>query len=308
MEAAGRQMFLVARLRALRIAVRLLLAALCAAATCASAAGAAREATPLRLMTYNIRLDLASDGANAWPHRRVWVASQVEWLRPDLFGMQEVTPGQKAELIADLPRYRFIGGGRDDGKEKGEASPIAFDPKKLELLDSGLFWLSPTPTVPSKGWDAAYNRVATWVRLRVRSSKQVVLAVNTHWDHIGIVARQESAKQMLGWIERNSKPCQPVLLFGDFNSDLNSEQMRLLTGSALGLREARAASKTTPVGPKGTFNGFKPDSPAPHAIDHLLLGRGVEVDRYLVLTQVIDGRWPSDHFPVLIDVTVPACR
>lgn len=271
-------------------------------------AAAAREPTSLRLMTYNIRLDLASDGVNAWPHRRAWVASQVEWLRPDLFGMQEVTPAQRADLVADLPRYRFIGGGRDDGKEKGEASPVAFDPTKFELLDSGLFWLSPTPDVPSKGWDAAYNRVATWARLRVSSSRQVVLAVNTHWDHIGIVARRESAKQMLRWIETNSKACQPVLLFGDFNSDLDSEQMRLLTGSALALREARAASKAAPVGPAGTFNGFKPDAPAPKAIDHFLLGKGVEVQRYLVLTQVIEGRWPSDHFPVLIDVTVPACR
>jgi endonuclease/exonuclease/phosphatase family metal-dependent hydrolase len=268
----------------------------------------AREPAQLRLMTYNIRLNLASDGVNAWPHRRAWVASQVEWLRPDLLGMQEVTPGQRADLVADLPGYRFIGGGRDDGKGKGEASPIAFVPEKLELLDSGLFWLSPTPEVPSKGWDAAYNRVATWARLRSRASKQVVLAVNTHWDHIGNVARRESARQILRWLESNAKPCQPVLLLGDFNSDLDSEQMRLLTGSALGLREARAVTKTAPVGPTGTFNGFKPDAPAPHAIDHFLLGQGVAVERYLVLAQVIDGRWPSDHFPVLIDVTLPACR
>ena len=302
-------MFPIERLcRALRIQVSLIIAVLCVASPDASAAGAVAREPVLRLMTYNIRLDLASDGVNAWPHRRAWVASQVEWLRPDLFGMQEVTPAQKADLSADLPRYRFIGGGRDDGKEKGEASPIAFDPGKFELLDSGLFWLSPTPDVPSKGWDAAYNRVATWARLRARSSRQVVLAINTHWDHIGIVARQESARQILRWIEVNSKPCQPVLLFGDFNSDLDSAQMRLLTSSAVGLREARAASKTKPAGPTGTFNGFKLDAPAPHAIDHILLGKGVDVDRYLVLAQVTDGRWPSDHFPVLVDVTLTPCR
>ena len=281
-----------------------LIALLLGSVACASA----REPAELRLMTYNIRLDLASDGPNSWPHRRDWVASQVRWLRPDLFGMQEVTPGQRMDLAADLSNYRFIGGGREDGKEKGEASPIAFDPTKLELLSSGLFWLSPTPDVPSKGWDAAFNRVVIWARLRVRSSRQVVLAINTHWDHIGVVARQESARQMLRWMEANSKPCQPVLLFGDFNSDLDSEQMRLLTGSAIGLREARAASKTAPVGPAGTFNGFKPGEPVPKAIDHFLLGKSVEVRRYLVLSQVIDGRWPSDHFPVLVDDSLPECR
>ena len=131
-------------------------------------AASAREPAPFRVMTYNIRLNLASDGANAWPHRRAWVASQIEWLRPDLFGLQEVTPDQRADIGADLPNYRFIGGGRDDGRDKGEASPLAFDPKKFELLDSGMFWLSPTPTIPSKGWDAAYNRIVTWARLRAR--------------------------------------------------------------------------------------------------------------------------------------------
>ena len=187
-------------------------------------------------------------------------------------------------------------------------SPLVFDPKKFELLDSGMFWLSPTPAVPSKGWDAAYNRIVTWARLRVRATKQVVLAVNTHWDHIGIVARQESAKQMLRWIEENSRRCESVLVFGDFNSELGSKQMQLLTTGPLGLREARATSRSTPVGPLGTFNGFTLDPPPPAAIDHLLLGKGVEVQQYLVLTQIIEGRWPSDHFPVLIDVTIAGCR
>jgi endonuclease/exonuclease/phosphatase family metal-dependent hydrolase len=272
-----------------------------------AATSAAREPVPVRLMTYNIRLDLASDGVNAWPHRRAWVASQIHWLRPDLFGLQEVTPTQRGDLRADLPQYRFIGDGRDeDGK--GEASPLAFDPEKFEVLDSGMFWLSPTPAVPSKGWDAAYNRIVTWARLRVRATRQVVLAVNTHWDHIGVVARQESAKQMLRWLGENTRRCESVLVFGDFNSELGSPQMQLLTDAAVGLREARGVARTAPVGPIGTFNGFKLDPPPPAAIDHFLLGKGVEVERYLVLTQIIDGRWPSDHFPVLIDVTVPIYR
>lgn len=272
-----------------------------------AASAAPRDPVSLRLMTYNIRLDLASDGVNAWPHRRDWVASQVDWLRPDLFGMQEVTPTQKSDLIAALPNYRFLGGGRD-GNDMGEASPLAFDPKKFDLLGTGMFWLSPTPDVPSKGWDAAYNRIATWARLRVHGTKQAVLAINTHWDHIGLVARRESAQQMTRWIQSNVKPCDQVMFFGDFNSELASEQMKLLTDGPLALRDARALSKTSPVGGENTFNDFKAQPTQTMTIDHFLLGKGIEVQRYLVLTQVIDGRWPSDHFPVLIDVTVPECR
>ena len=271
-------------------------------------AALARESVPLRLMTYNIRLDLASDGANAWPHRRDWVAAQIVWMHPDIFGMQEVLPNQKADLTTALPQYRLFGGGRDDGKEKGEASPLGFDTRRFDFLEGGLFWLSPTPAVPSKGWDAAYNRIATWARLRVHGTRQVVLAVNTHWDHIGVVARRESAAQITQWIEANARHCERVLLFGDFNSEIDSEQMRRVLASPLGLRDARAASKSAPFGPAGTFNNFELAPGESRTIDHFLLDKEVAVERYLVLAQLIDGRWPSDHFPALVDVRVAECR
>ena len=118
---------------------RLLQSCALALATLLATTAVAREPLPIRLMTYNIRLDLASDGANAWPHRRDWVAAQIVWLRPDIFGMQEVLPNQKSDLSAALPGYQILGGGRDDGKEKGEASPIGFNPQRFDLLESGLF-------------------------------------------------------------------------------------------------------------------------------------------------------------------------
>jgi len=272
-------------------------------AACASA----REPVPLRLMTYNIRLDVASDGENAWPHRRDWVAAQVQWLHPDIFGMQEVLPNQKADLVARLPNYHLFGGGRDDGAERGEASPIGYDEERFDLVQNGLFWLSPTPSVPSKGWDAALNRIATWVRLRVRGTRQQVLAVNTHWDHVGTVARRESALQIARWLEAHRQPCEGALLFGDFNSEMGSEPLQSLTKSGK-FRDARVITKTPPIGPAATFNGFRNPPEGTRAIDHFLLGEGIDVQRYLVLSQLIDGRWPSDHFPVVIDAEVAECR
>jgi endonuclease/exonuclease/phosphatase family metal-dependent hydrolase len=285
----------------------LALLAAAALSIAAFASAPAQDAEALRLMTYNIRLDLASDGANAWANRRQWVAAQILWLRPDIFGMQEVLPNQKADLIADLPRYKVFGDGRD-GKGAGEASPIGYDPQRFQFIAGGMFWLSPTPQVPSKGWDAAYPRIVTWVRLRIAGSRQVVLAINTHWDHIGIVARQKSAAQMVAWIEANTKRCEPVLLFGDFNSEIDSEQMQIILKSPLALRDARAISKSAPFGPAGTFNDFKTAPTETRAIDHMLLGGGIDVERYAVISQVIDGRVPSDHFPVLADLTLAQCR
>ncbi|HEX6638135.1 MAG TPA: endonuclease/exonuclease/phosphatase family protein [Steroidobacteraceae bacterium] len=267
----------------------------------------AADSETLRFMTYNIRLDIASDGENSWSHRRDWVAAQVQWLHPDIFGMQEVLPNQKADLVAKLPQYRLLGGGREDGKEKGEACPLAFDTQRFELLDHGQFWLSPTPAVPSKGWDAAFNRVVTWARLKIKESEDVVLAINTHWDHIGLIARKQSAMQMSKWIAANAKPCERVLVFGDFNSEYGSDPLDHLRTSR-GLRDARHVSKSAPFGPSATFNGFKSPPEGAGAIDHFLLGGGIEVERYLVLSQTVDGRWPSDHFPVLVDVTLARCR
>jgi endonuclease/exonuclease/phosphatase family metal-dependent hydrolase len=272
-----------------------------------AAAAAAAEPQPLRLMTYNIRLDLASDGVNAWPHRRQWVSAQIHWLRPDLFGLQEVLPGQRADLATDLPQYRIFGEGRD-GNGAGEAAPIGYDTQRFEFLDGGTFWLSPTPDLPSKGWDAAYRRVVTWTRLRLRDSRQVVLAINTHWDHIGLEARRQSAAQMLRWIRENSRRCERVLVFGDFNSTLDSEQMRALVQPPLALRDARGSTRTPPFGPAGTFNNFGPAPTLPLAIDHILVGEGVEVQHYAVISQLIEGRVPSDHFPVLVDLAIQRCR
>jgi endonuclease/exonuclease/phosphatase family metal-dependent hydrolase len=287
----------------------LLFAAISIAITMAGIARAASSDAPqpLRLMTYNIRLDLVSDGANAWANRRQWVAAQVLWLRPDIFGMQEVLPNQKADLIADLPQYRLFGGGRD-GKETGEASPVGYDTKRFDFLEGGMFWLSPTPEVPSRAWDAAYPRIVTWVRLKIRDSQQVVLAINTHWDHIGIIARRQSAAQIVRWIEANVRHCDSVLLIGDFNSEINSEQMRTITQSTLALRDARAVSKSAPFGPRGTFNAFKASPTESIAIDHILLGSRIDVERYAVFSQAIDGRVPSDHFPVLVDLRLMPCQ
>ena len=287
--------------------VRLLVAVTAMSSILAGAAPAAERAT-LRLMSYNIRLDLDSDGANRWANRRQWVAAQVLWLRPDIFGMQEVLPQQKADLAAALPQYRLFGGGRDDGNDKGEASPIGYDASRFDFLEGGMFWLSPTPAVPSKGWDAAYPRIVTWVRLRIRDSRQVVLAVNTHWDHLGTVARRQSAAQMLSWLEAHSRRCERAVVFGDFNSGIDSEQMRAMTKGPLALRDARAVSKTPAFGPAGTFNGFEKFSGLSLAIDHVLLGRDIDVERYAVFAQVIDGRVPSDHFPVIVDLSFARCR
>lgn len=276
-----------------------------AAALLALPAAAKERAGRYAAMTYNIRLDLASDGANAWPYRRAALASLVAYYAPDIVGMQEVLLHQKQNLEADLPGYAFVGAGRDDGKDKGEFSPLGYRRDRFALVASGTFWLSPTPGVPGKGWDAAYPRVATWARLSDKAAKRVLLVVNTHFDHVGEVARVESARQVRRWILDTRRKDEAVVLMGDLNSPTGSPAYAAITSDGtMALHDTLAAGRTPHFGPLGTFNAFRIEQNEAHPIDHIFVSDGVNVLRHATLTQQTGGKLPSDHYPVLADLCI----
>lgn len=251
-------------------------------------------------MSYNIRLDTPADGPNRWDLRRDLLIGQLRLLKPDILGLQEVLPGQRGDLGAALPGHVVLGGGRDDGKLAGEAAPLLIDRARFRITASGTFWLSPTPEVPSLGWDAAFRRVATWARLTDRTDGQRLLVINTHWDHVGQQARLNSAHLLNGWIARQRRRGEEVVVLGDFNAPLSEASLLALTGPSL--REARALAIEPPVGPVTTFNGWVM-VPAPGgAIDHVLVSPGLGVRRHHVLAEQFGGRLASDHFPVIADL------
>lgn len=277
------------------------------AALLAFPAGAREKADHVSAMTYNIRLDVASDGADAWPHRRKALTSLVAYYAPDFVGMQEVLLHQKQQVEADLPAYSFVGVGRDDGKDAGEFSLLGYRADRFAVLASGTFWLSPTPDAPSKGWDAALPRIASWARLKDKAAGRSFLVVNTHFDHIGEVARVESAKLIRRWIGAHREPGDAVVLMGDFNSETGSTPYDAIVASDPGLialRDTQDISRTPHFGPVGTFTGFKIEKIAESPIDHIFVGDGVTVLRHATITQQTGGRLPSDHYPVLADLCI----
>lgn len=276
-----------------------LLAALLLAA-CVHVPAEQRGSSDIRAMTFNIRLDLESDGANAWPYRKEMVVALIRHEAPDLLGTQEVLLHQKQYLQTALPGYTFVGVGRDDGAQGGEFSPLAWRSDRFELLQSGTFWLSPTPETPSTGWDAALPRIATWAVLRDRESGRTIRVLNTHFDHVGTEARANAARMIAEWAAEGD---MPAIVMGDFNVPTGSEPYQVLATTAKsGLADARAISSTPPYGPPGTFTGFDimaaPDTP----IDHIFVTEDFTVDDYAVVTQHWGGRLPSDHYPVVADL------
>lgn len=259
-----------------------------------------RNVEPVRVMTFNIRLDLASDGANAWARRKAMVFALIRHEAPDLLGMQEVLSHQKRDLEAALPGYSMIGVGREDGKEAGEFVPLAWRRDRFDLMQSGTFWLSPTPRIPGQAWDAALPRIASWALLRDAESGRFLRVLNTHFDHVGVVAKVNSAALIGRWAADGAAAEIPVIVMGDFNFSPSSEAYRQLTnGVSSSLVDSRADSITPPYGPRGTFTGFNIESFAAEPIDHIFISRDFVVVSHSTITQHWGGRLPSDHYPVM---------
>jgi len=249
----------------------------------------------LNVATYNLRYDNPNDGKNVWPARRDAMRALVRYHDFDLWGTQEGLENQLKDLDA-LGDYARVGVGRDDGKDAGEHSAIFYLSARLALEDHGDFWLSDTPDKPSMGWDArCCKRIATWARLRDKPSGQVFVVLNAHFDHEGEIARRESA-QLLVQRGRALAGSLPLIVMGDFNSTPDSTAFATVSAA---LRDAKSISLTPPYGPAATFNDFDVAKPARERIDYIFLSPQWQVLRYAVLTDSVEARYPSDHFPVV---------
>ena len=265
------------------------------------------EDRTVEVMTFNIRYNNPDDGENAWPYRKDRVAEIMA--EADLIGVQEALSGQMVDLETRLPDFEWFGVGRADGMAEGEFSAIFYRKSRFELLNHDTFWLSETPdVVGSVGWDAALERIATWGRLRDRATGEEFLHVNTHFDHIGVEARRQSARLLLRKIDEIAGDA-PAVLTGDFNVVDSSLVYQILTGAADvdadALDDARAVSANTPVGPNSTWNGFSEIEPG-RRIDYVFVNDEVDVLRHVIIADQIPGtdRFPSDHLPVLVEVDI----
>ena len=205
-------------------------------------------------------------------------------------------------LAEHLPGYDRYGLGRDDGGPVGETTTLFWKRDRYERLRAETFWCSPTPTIPSKGWDGAYPRTITRVLLRDRRDGRLLDVRNTHFDHVGVVAREQCAALIVAMqpVEVDGGRAD-VVLMGDFNTGPGTPPYARIVAS--GLRDARAASPID-FGPAGTFNAFDvAKDNAGVAIDHIFVGPGFHVERFAVPTDSFGGRVISDHFPVVADLT-----
>ncbi len=273
-------------------------------AVAASLAATCLSAETLRVMTFNVRYPNPDDGPNAWPVRRDLLVDTIRSKAPDLFGTQELFFEQGQYIVEKLPQYAWFGLSRR-GNHDDEHMGVFYRKDRLKFIDSGDFWLSPTPEKPgSSAWNMSLPRMVTWGTFEIQGSATRFLLLNTHFAHRGNdePARQKSARLIacrIGLQDENL----PIVLTGDFNAPAGGATYQVISPL---LKDAWtvAAQKTGPEGTEGTFHGFK-GKPGPDRIDWIMFRAPWTVKSAEIITDHRDGRYPSDHFPVLAVFELP---
>ena len=261
-----------------------------------------RESESYRVMTYNIRYDNPNDGPDQWAHRKKQLCEQIKAQQLDVFGVQEALHHQLMYIDSSFVNYQYVGVGRDDGKTKGEYSAIFYNTDTFNVKDQGTFWLSDTPESISVGWDASMERICTYALFENVASKVQFWVFNAHFDHIGDMARLNSAKLIVEKIQQFNNNNLPVILMGDLN--LTPESKPIVYLSEL-MNDTKTVSATPPTGMTGTYNSFKTDQAVNDRIDYIFTSKqNVEVMQYRVLSETHNGRYLSDHFAVVVEVQI----
>lgn len=259
----------------------------------------------IKAMTFNIRMDTPSDGVNQWKFRTKNCAALIKYHQADFIGMQEAFIHQIKDIAVELPDYHWFGKGRDDGKELGEFSPLFFNKTKFTLLKEKTFWLSDSCEKVGFGWDAACRRVVTWGHFKENKTGKKFYVFNTHFDHLGKIARRESAKLVLMKINEIAGK-SPVILTGDFNATPEDEPIRIILNpeDKNKLIDAEKISKNGHYGPYGTFNAFKSEQIGKH-IDYIFVKNGITSSQHTTHSESWESKFPSDHFPVSAVLHLP---
>ena len=248
----------------------------------------------INIMTYNIRLDTETDGINMWDNRKEGIVSLIKEEDVDILGIQEALPDQIDYLSNQLTDYNYIGKGRNGGNS-GEYSAIYFKSEKISLKEEETFWLSETPRVPSIGWDAAINRIVTLGVFYIKNSKKELIVYNTHFDHIGKVAREKSAIMILNHITKNNYLDKSLVVMGDLNANTDEPTIKVLS------EKLEDAFKMNPLKDSiGTFNGFDINSKLSDRIDYIFTKNIKILDYRHIDKKLPNGLWPSDHLPILV--------
>lgn len=253
------------------------------------------------IVTYNIKYDDRSTQQNSWIMRKEGMIELINSISPDILGIQEGLMHQVDYLDTNLNSFRYVGVGRDDGNKKGEFCAIYYNKNKYRLIKSSTFWLSENPSEVSIGWDAALERICTYAQLETLNGKNKIWIFNTHFDHFGKMAREQSAKLLIKKIRNINTDGEPTVVMGDFNALDNSKVIEVLKKE---FKDSMEISEKMHNGPIGTFNNFLPKQEITKRIDYIFIYGMKIVSHEHVNKKLDNGNHISDHLPVLTKMKI----
>lgn len=252
----------------------------------------------MRIMSFNIRC--LNVGTDTWKDRIGIVSQTMLDSEADSIGVQEATPEWMETLKETVAeKYAYVGVGRDDGDNEGEYSAVFYLKDKYEVIESDTFWLSETPDKPSRGWDAACNRVCTWVHLRDKETGAEYVHMNSHFDHIGVKARKNSVDMIINKAKQFTDI--PVVFTADMNVKEGSDNYNQFVTSNYFFDTKFLAPDSMSY---CTYHDTKPQNHADDIIDYVMINNEFEALSYRVVTEGIDGRFVSDHYPIYADIII----
>ena len=253
------------------------------------------------VITYNIKYDDNSNGKNSWKVRKDAMIELIHKLSPDILGIQEGLIHQVEFLDSKMSDHKYVGVGRDDANRKGEYCAIFFNEKKYKLLKDSTFWLSENPDKVSVGWDAALERICTYALLENIKNANKIWVFNTHFDHIGNIAREKSARLLLEKIQMLNINKEPVLVMGDFNVEDNSKVIDILKQKLI---DTMTDYEIEHKGPVGTFNNFLNNQEIIKRIDYVFSNGFQTISHQHIDKKLESGDHISDHLPVFVEVKI----
>jgi endonuclease/exonuclease/phosphatase family metal-dependent hydrolase len=261
------------------------------------------SASRLRVMSFNIRQDNPKDGPlNLWQDRRAPLCKYINKVKPDIVGMQEVFKNQLDDAAERMPKYAYVAGGRDDGKDKGEATPIFYRTDKFNLIEKGLFWLSETPDVPSVSWNAKYPRIAAWVILEEKKTGKRFFYCNSHFDHKSDAAKNESAKFIKAQFKKLCKG-YPIVFTADCNTYEPKDTYFTLCSYSYSFIDTWKAAVKTKGGPSTSHAYGKHENTLENKIDFIFVTPEMKTKRSVIDDSSLGkGRYTSDHHPIWADL------
>jgi endonuclease/exonuclease/phosphatase family metal-dependent hydrolase len=277
---------------------------------------------PLRVMTFNVLYHGAQSAAGDWPTRRPLVEEVLERWRPCVVGFQEATELQLEQLVQDHAEYAVVPGPvsgttrlpawvrrGERVQDVGEWCPLFYRRDLLRVTAQGAFWLSHRADEPGSVLPGTWlPRVVNWARFEALQGGRAISVFNTHVDFLPWAARR-SARILWERLRQYWDGTAQVVM-GDFNAAPGGAIHRCLLGGCVrhvrhdGVPPFRDAWEVAAhrEGPVGTFHAGRGRRRWPGRIDHILCRpAALHVERCVTITHGLKGRFPSDHYPVMVE-------